>query len=129
MNKIYLKKGHLSTLSKYVIINVKAGLVKYICILWTVFFLVFFSSASTVYVFVVLTTQNECTKICMLTSGYINYACILWSLGCRFINLQVSSLTDKWYGESQKLAAAVFSLVRITMSNLYMYALQNDVKI
>lgn len=30
--------------------------------------------------------------------------------GCRFINLQVSSLTDKWYGESQKLAAAVFSL-------------------
>lgn len=30
--------------------------------------------------------------------------------GCRFVNLQVSSLTDKWYGESQKLAAAVFSL-------------------
>ncbi|MFH4977977.1 hypothetical protein AB6A40_004686, partial [Gnathostoma spinigerum] len=30
----------------------------------------------------------------------------------RFINLQVSILTDKWYGESQKLAAAVFSLAR-----------------
>ncbi|XP_058650145.1 outer mitochondrial transmembrane helix translocase-like [Onychostoma macrolepis] len=30
--------------------------------------------------------------------------------GFRFINLQSSSLTDKWYGESQKLAAAVFSL-------------------
>lgn len=30
--------------------------------------------------------------------------------GCRFINLDVSSLTDKWYGESQKLANAVFSL-------------------
>lgn len=29
----------------------------------------------------------------------------------RFINLRVSILTDKWYGESQKLAAAVFSLV------------------
>uniref|UniRef100_H3AF51 Outer mitochondrial transmembrane helix translocase n=1 Tax=Latimeria chalumnae TaxID=7897 RepID=H3AF51_LATCH len=29
---------------------------------------------------------------------------------CRFINLQPSTLTDKWYGESQKLAAAVFSL-------------------
>lgn len=28
----------------------------------------------------------------------------------RFINLDVSILTDKWYGESQKLAAAVFSL-------------------
>lgn len=27
-----------------------------------------------------------------------------------FINLDVSLLTDKWYGESQKLAAAVFSL-------------------
>jgi SpoVK/Ycf46/Vps4 family AAA+-type ATPase len=31
--------------------------------------------------------------------------------GCRFINVQVSSLTDKWYGESQKLAAALFTLV------------------
>uniref|UniRef100_A0A2K6A8K3 Outer mitochondrial transmembrane helix translocase n=1 Tax=Mandrillus leucophaeus TaxID=9568 RepID=A0A2K6A8K3_MANLE len=30
--------------------------------------------------------------------------------GCQFINLQPSTLTDKWYGESQKLAAAVFSL-------------------
>uniref|UniRef100_A0A3Q0SSG4 Outer mitochondrial transmembrane helix translocase n=1 Tax=Amphilophus citrinellus TaxID=61819 RepID=A0A3Q0SSG4_AMPCI len=30
--------------------------------------------------------------------------------GFCFINLQVSTLTDKWYGESQKLAAAVFSL-------------------
>ncbi|KJH48573.1 ATPase, AAA family [Dictyocaulus viviparus] len=32
--------------------------------------------------------------------------------GCRFINLQVSSLVDKWYGESQKLAAAVFSVAQ-----------------
>lgn len=30
--------------------------------------------------------------------------------GVRFINLDVSSLTDKWYGESQKLSSAVFSL-------------------
>ncbi|XP_054267942.1 outer mitochondrial transmembrane helix translocase-like [Macrosteles quadrilineatus] len=30
--------------------------------------------------------------------------------GTRFINLDVSMLTDKWYGESQKLAGAVFSL-------------------
>ena len=30
--------------------------------------------------------------------------------GARFINLQVSSLSDKWYGESQKRAEAVFSL-------------------
>jgi len=30
--------------------------------------------------------------------------------GARFINLDVSSLTDKWYGESQKLAGAVFTL-------------------
>ncbi|KAM7352030.1 no mitochondrial derivative [Cochliomyia hominivorax] len=30
--------------------------------------------------------------------------------GMRFINLDVSILTDKWYGESQKLASAVFSL-------------------
>ena len=36
-------------------------------------------------------------------------------VGCRFINLQVSSLTDKWYGESQKLAAAVFSLVQYNL--------------
>ncbi|XP_067879222.1 outer mitochondrial transmembrane helix translocase-like isoform X2 [Heterodontus francisci] len=30
--------------------------------------------------------------------------------GCHFINMQASTLTDKWYGESQKLTAAVFSL-------------------
>lgn len=30
--------------------------------------------------------------------------------GARFINLQLSSLVDKWYGESQKRAEAVFSL-------------------
>lgn len=30
--------------------------------------------------------------------------------GARFINLSVSSLVDKWYGESQKRAEAVFSL-------------------
>lgn len=30
--------------------------------------------------------------------------------GMRFLNLDVSILTDKWYGESQKLAGAVFSL-------------------
>ena len=28
----------------------------------------------------------------------------------RFINLEIHDLTDKWYGESQKLAAAVFTL-------------------
>ena len=30
--------------------------------------------------------------------------------GARFINLQVSSLLDKWYGESQKRTEAIFSL-------------------
>uniref|UniRef100_T1INT9 AAA+ ATPase domain-containing protein n=1 Tax=Strigamia maritima TaxID=126957 RepID=T1INT9_STRMM len=30
--------------------------------------------------------------------------------GARFVNLELSALTDKWYGESQKLASAVFSL-------------------
>jgi len=30
--------------------------------------------------------------------------------GARFINLDVSQITDKWYGESQKLATAVFTL-------------------
>ena len=30
----------------------------------------------------------------------------------RFINLDIASLTDKWYGESQKLAGAVFTLAR-----------------
>ncbi|ESP03873.1 hypothetical protein LOTGIDRAFT_177773 [Lottia gigantea] len=30
--------------------------------------------------------------------------------GARFINLQISSLVDKWYGESQKRAEAIFSL-------------------
>lgn len=30
----------------------------------------------------------------------------------RFINLEVAMLTDKWYGESQKLAKAVFTLAK-----------------
>lgn len=30
--------------------------------------------------------------------------------GARFINLDVSQITDKWYGESQKLANAIFTL-------------------
>ena len=32
--------------------------------------------------------------------------------GARFINLDISSLTDKWYGESQKIAGAVFTLAK-----------------
>lgn len=32
--------------------------------------------------------------------------------GMNFVNLDISLLTDKWYGESQKLAAAVFSVAR-----------------
>lgn len=32
--------------------------------------------------------------------------------GMRFINLDVGVLTDKWYGESQKLATAVFTLAK-----------------
>ncbi|CDW60026.1 phosphoacetylglucosamine mutase [Trichuris trichiura] len=32
--------------------------------------------------------------------------------GATFINLEISSLTDKWYGESEKLAAAVFTLAK-----------------
>jgi len=30
--------------------------------------------------------------------------------GAKFINLDISTLTDKWYGESQKIAGAVFTL-------------------
>lgn len=32
--------------------------------------------------------------------------------GARFINLQVSTLFDKWFGESQKRTEAVFSLAQ-----------------
>lgn len=32
--------------------------------------------------------------------------------GARFVNLEVAMLTDKWYGESQKLAKAVFTLAK-----------------
>ncbi|KAK3678349.1 mitochondrial dynamin GTPase Msp1 [Recurvomyces mirabilis] len=32
--------------------------------------------------------------------------------GARFINLHISTLTEKWYGDSNKLVAAVFSLAR-----------------
>lgn len=55
------------------------------------------------------------TFCCKLPSTYfpslsfIDYS-VLFS-GARFINLQVSTLVDKWYGESQKRTEAVFSLV------------------
>lgn len=32
--------------------------------------------------------------------------------GARFINLEVAMLTDKWYGESQKIVRAVFTLAK-----------------
>lgn len=38
------------------------------------------------------------------------HATVIFIADARFINLQLSTLTDKWYGESQKLAAAVFTL-------------------
>ena len=34
-------------------------------------------------------------------------------LGARFINFKISSMVDKWYGESQKRAEAVFTLVSL----------------
>jgi hypothetical protein len=53
--------------------------------------------------------------LCLFTTYPTVKDCFNWSnglfKGCRFINVQVSSLTNKWYGESQKLAAALFSLV------------------
>uniref|UniRef100_A0A915IYN9 AAA+ ATPase domain-containing protein n=1 Tax=Romanomermis culicivorax TaxID=13658 RepID=A0A915IYN9_ROMCU len=47
---------------------------------------------------------------CVTVTVYVGR--ILCALGARFINLQISTLTDKWYGESNKLASAVFSLAR-----------------
>ena len=32
--------------------------------------------------------------------------------GACFINLHISTLTEKWYGDSNKLVAALFSLAR-----------------
>jgi len=54
--------------------------------------------------------QSICNNIS--TTGYLTTSFL--SPGARFINLQISSLVDKWYGESQKRAEAVFSLVRFS---------------
>ena len=59
------------------------------------------------FVFFLYFNVNVQSWVCLLN--------LLLISGCRFINLQVSSLTDKWYGESQKLAAAVFSLVSVDL--------------
>ena len=97
----------------------------------SIIFLQFFVSLlvvfSILYFFVILTTHKmnkykhlHMNMVTSIHQGFITCVFFFVLLGCRFINLQVSSLTDKWYGESQKLAAAVFSLVRIIMFDLYL---------
>ena len=44
--------------------------------------------------------------------------------GATFINLHVSTLTDKWFGESQKLVHALFSLAKVTFYILNSQKLQ-----
>lgn len=51
------------------------------------------------------------SEILWLVTHKISIFIFLSKIGARFINLQVSTLVDKWYGESQKRAEAVFSLV------------------
>lgn len=59
---------------------------------------------------------TECNN-CLMLKKFLSFE------GCRFINVQVSALTDKWYGESQKLAGALFSLV--SMQELKLKQLSN----
>lgn len=48
----------------------------------------------------------------------------------RFINLDISSLTDKWYGESQKLASSVFTLaVKIQPTIIFIDEIGNNLMI
>ena len=68
--------------------------------------------------------KTMCAKVCLLppastylflllpTCSYFPTQATAREAGARFINLDISSLTDKWYGESQKIAGAVFSLAR-----------------
>lgn len=41
---------------------------------------------------------------------YVAYVTFASYTDCTFINLNIATLTDKWYGETPKLVAALFSL-------------------
>lgn len=44
---------------------------------------------------------------------------VVEAAGATFINLDISVILDKWYGESQKLASAVFTLAaKLQVSSL-----------
>ena len=65
---------------------------------------------------------------CVVTTTYCYYCCrgcsermplvdSLFIADAHFINLQISSMMDKWFGESQKRVEAIFSLVNSKNNN------------
>ena len=68
--------------------------------------------------------QSSCLRNCLLFARARSSHLLSFPLpGARFLNINLSSLLDKWYGESQKRVEALFTLALKVVTKLVLFRL------